>query len=122
MFVCGVSLHGCIYDLFGSLLTITYNLAMELMSFTKTLNVSVLLKKLCVCVCVLLFCNCMYVIYNREAKKDNKINKLVFPKFKLISKMWLICLICLIFLLLKKTKCMEPKWSPILELDWFEVA
>ena len=38
----------------------------------------------------------------------------VFAKFQLISKIWLICLI---FLPLTKTKCMDPKWSPILELD-----
>ena len=59
--------------------------------------------------------------YNLGKAVHSEINKFqynklsFFPKFQLISEIWQICLISLP---LKKTKCMDPKWSPIPELDW----
>ena len=50
-----------------------------------------------------------------------------FPKLKQISKIWQICLICLIFLpiiakLKKETKLLDPIWSPILVLTQVLIA
>ena len=45
------------------------------------------------------------------------INILSFSKLQLNSKIGHICLVFLLIMAkVKKTKCMDPKWSPILEL------